>query len=209
MSVTAADLRQREGKPAYIEFETVSVELPTKSLEEGRYVAMDQDMVTVRQIGSNDSVKFVVADWLRQNKIEVVQGRLDPRHADLYEESYKRWKAGQDLPVTGTPIKTWPVVSPAQVATLLNIHVRTVEDLATLNDEGLKRLGMGAISLKQKAEAWLAQAQDKGPLTMKLAQLEQENALLKSNLEAMHASIEELKRQQPEKPSRKAKAAEE
>jgi hypothetical protein len=201
------DLKQREGKPAYVEFETVSMELPAESLAQGRYVAKDVDMVTVRQIGSNDSVKFVVEDWFAQNKVEVVQGRLSPQHDELYRESYRRWKAGQEMPVQGTPIKTWPVLSPAQVASLLKIHVRTVEELATLNDEGLKRLGMGGIALKQKAEAWLAQAQDKGPLTMQMTQLQQENELLKANLASLQATVAELKRNEA-KPARKGKAAE-
>jgi hypothetical protein len=207
MSVTAADLRQREGKPAYIEFETVPVELTRRSQEEGRYVAEDVDFVTVRQIGSNDSVKFIVKDWLDQNKIEVMQGRLSPQHDELYRESYRRWKAGQEMPVQGTPIKSWPVISPAQVNSCLAIHVRTVEELATLNDEGLKRLGMGGIALKQKAEAWLAQAQDKGPLTMEMAKLKQENDLLKANLESLQATVAELKRDEA-KPARKAKNTE-
>ncbi len=191
-----SDLGKKDGKPAYIEFMTASKHLPKRSQEEGRYVAIDEDRVTVRQIGSNDSVVFRVADWLAQNKVDVSQGRLNPAHAEFYERAYQRWKEGQEIPVQGTPIKTWPVLSPAQVASLLAIHVRTVEDLSTLNDEGLRRVGMGAIDLKQKAQAWLSQAQDKGPLTMEVTALRRENEALKLSLDSLHEKMTALQQAQ-------------
>jgi len=191
------DLNTKDGKPAYVEFSTAAKHLPKQSQEQGRYVAIDEDRVTVRQIGSNDSVVFKVETWLAQNKVDVAQGRLNPAHASRYEEAYTRWKQGQELPVQGTPIKTWPVISPAQVTSLLAIHVRTVEDLASLNDEGLRRLGMGAIDLKQKAQAWLAQAQDKGPLTMEVAALKKENEALKLSLDSLNERLNALQKQAP------------
>lgn len=195
VAMMTPELTAKDGKPAYIEFFTTAKHLPKQSEREGRYVAIDEDRVTVRQIGSNDSVVFKVETWLQQNKMDVSQGRLNPMHAAHYEQSYKMWKAGQELPVTGTPIKTWPVLSPSQVGALLAIHVRTVEDLATLNDEGLKRVGMGAIDLKRKAQAWLAQAQDKGPLTMEVSNLKKENETLKASLESLHQRLNDMQKQ--------------
>lgn len=191
------ELRTKDGKPAYIEFSTVSKQLTKQSEREGRYVAIDEDRVTVRQIGSNDSTIFKVDTWLAQNDLDVKQGRLNPSFAQHYKEAYKLWKAGQELPVQGTPIKTWPILSPSQVGALLAIHVRTVEDLAGLNDEGLRRVGMGAIDLKQKAQAWLSQAQDKGPLTMEVAALKKENETLKLSLDSLHEKLNALQKQAP------------
>ena len=198
VAMMSPELTAKDGKPAYIEFFTTAKHLPKQSEREGRYVAIDEDRVTVRQIGSNDSVVFKVETWLQQNKMDVSQGRLSPLHASHYEQSYKMWKAGQELPVTGTPIKTWPVLSPSQVGALLSIHVRTVEDLATLNDEGLKRVGMGAIDLKQKAQAWLAQAQDKGPLTMEVSNLKKENETLKASLDDLHRRLNDMQKRDPD-----------
>lgn len=192
-----SEVRAKDGKPAYIEFSTVSKQLTKQSEREGRYVAIDEDRVTVRQIGSNDSVVFKVETWLSQNRVDVQQGRLNPQFEQLYKDSYKRWKEGQELPVQGTPIKTWPVLSPSQVGALIAINVRTVEDLSTLNDEGLRRVGMGAIDLKQKAQAWLAQAQDKGPLTMKMAALEKENESLLATVNSLVEKVAALQQQTP------------
>ena len=201
MSTGLMDLTSKDGKPAYIEFSTVPKVLTKQSEKEGRYIAIDEDRVTVRQIGSNDSTIFKVDTWLAQNRIDMQQGRLSPMHKDYYEDAYKRWKAGQEIPVQGTPIKTWPVLSPSQVGALIAVHVRTVEDLSTLNDEGLRRIGMGAIDLKQKAQAWLAQAQDKGPLTMEMANLKKENALLKASLDSVMEQVKALQHQPAAAPS--------
>lgn len=191
-SAVASDLMTRAGKPAFITFHTVPRHLPAQSQREGRYIARDVDMVTVRQIGATDSVVFEVDGWLAQNKIEVSNGRLPKEHADLYATSYERWKSGQELPLEGTPIKTWPVISPAQVEALVRVGLRTVEDLASLNDEGLRKIGMGAVELRQKAKAWMAAAQDKGKLTQDMTALQRTNEQLHNTVASLTAKMEAL-----------------
>ena len=191
-TAVASDLMTRAGKPAFITFHTVPRHLPAQSQREGRYIARDVDMVTVRQIGATDSVVFEVDGWLAQNKIEVSNGRLPKDHADLYATSYERWKSGQELPLEGTPIKTWPVISPAQVEALVRVGLRTVEDLASLNDEGLRKIGMGAVELRQKAKAWMAAAQDKGKLTQDMTALQRTNEQLHNTVATLTAKMEAL-----------------
>jgi hypothetical protein len=191
-TAVASDLMTRAGKPAFITFHTVPRHLPAQSQREGRYIARDVDMVTVRQIGATDSVVFEVDGWLAQNKIEVSNGRLPKDHADLYATSYERWKSGQELPLEGTPIKTWPVISPAQVEALVRVGLRTVEDLASLNDEGLRKIGMGAVELRQKAKAWMAAAQDKGKLTQDMTALQRTNEQLHNTVASLTAKMEAL-----------------
>jgi len=191
-SAVASDLMTRAGKPAFITFHTVPRHLPVQSQKEGRYIARDVDMVTVRQIGATDSVVFEVDGWLAQNKIEVSNGRLPKEHADLYATSYERWKSGQEIPLEGTPIKTWPVISPAQVEALVRVGLRTVEDLASLNDEGLRKIGMGAVELRQKAKAWMAAAQDKGKLTQDMTALQRTNEQLHNTVATLTAKMEAL-----------------
>ncbi len=188
----ASDLSKQAGKPAYIEFSTIAKHLPKRSEEEGRYVAVDVDMVTVRQIGAADSCVFEVKTWLQQLKQDVQSERLPREHADYYAKAYQHWKAGQEIPLEGTPIKGWPVISPAQTALLVSIGIRTVEDLAAINDEVRVRIGMGAIMLKNKAQAWLSQAQDKGPLTIQMAHVQAENEVLKLNLAKLTEQVEAL-----------------
>jgi hypothetical protein len=189
----ASDLAKQSGKPAYIEFSTVAKQLKKRSEEEGRYVAIDIDMVTVRQIGGTDSSMFEVESWLKQNRVDVTGGRLPEEHADYYAKAYARWKSGQEIPLEGTPIKSWPVISPSQVKLLLDIGIRTVEDLAGINDEVKARIGMGAGTLKNKAMSWIAQSQDKGTITMQMSSLQQENETLRLNLASLTEQVEALR----------------
>ena len=197
----ASDLTERHGRPAYVQFHTVAKHLPSESERLGRYVARDVDMVTVRQIGATDSVVFKVEQWLEQNRLDVLSGRLSVEHAEKYKESYRRWKAGQEMPLEGTPIKSWPVISPAQVEVLIRFGIRTVEDLANLNDEGRMKVGMGAVEMKNKAVAWIAASQDKGKVTQEIAALQRTNeqlhntvASLTEKLEAMQQEIKAAKK---------------
>ena len=197
----AGELSTKNGKPAFVSFQTIAKEQKKESEEAGRYVAKDVDMVTVRQLGATDSVVFKVEQWLAQNKLDVQAGRLDASHANAYEESYKRWKAGQEMPVHGTPIKSWPVISPAQVEILLRVGIRTVEDLSDLNDEGLRKIGMGAVELKNKAKNWMAASLDKGKITQDMTALQRTNeqllntvTTLTAKLEAMQAEMKDAKK---------------
>jgi hypothetical protein len=187
-----SELTGREGKPAFIKFFTLAKELTARSEKEGRFIAIDVDMVEVRQLGATDSVKFEVRQWLAQNNQDVKAGRLSAEHADYHQRAYDRWKAGQEMPVEGTPIKGWAVISPAQTEILLHVGIRTVEDLSAVNAEVVARIGMGGVMLKRKAQTWLAQAQDRGPLTMQMTALQQENELLKLNLETLTRQVDAL-----------------
>jgi cell division protein FtsB len=72
------------------------------------------------------------------------------------------------------------------------VGLRTVEDLASLNDEGLRKIGMGAVELRQKAKAWMAAAQDKGKLTQDMTALQRTNEQLHNTVASLTAKMEAL-----------------
>ena len=100
----------------------------------------------------------------------------------------------------GTPILGWDVISPAQQKMLIAINCLTVEDLAQINDEGMKRVGMGGLELRNKAKNWLASVKDHGGLTIQMSALEQENAQLKASVDGLKAQVEALKGMIPQQP---------
>jgi len=198
----ASDLMAKTGDIAYVRFYTESKHLPKRSEEEGRYVAIDVDMVEVIQKGARDGVKFEVSRWLRQNLAEVAGQRLPREHEQRYKQMYDLWKNGQEMPLEGTPIKGWAVIPPSQQEAIIHAGIRTVDDLAKMNGEAMQRIGMGAVMLKNKAQAWMAQAQDKGPLTLEMAKLKADNDLLKLNMQKLQEQLQAL---QNEKPKRQAR----
>jgi hypothetical protein len=188
------DLVERKERPAFVRFEKRPMEDRAASEREGRYVAKDVDFALVTAPYSRDVFEQEAKEWLAQMRRESENGRLPTSWYERYVEMYERWKKNEDMPVEGTPIKSWPVISPAQVKNLTSLNILTVEDLAAANDEGLRRIGMGAVDLRNKARAWLKQAQDKGPLTIENANLKAENSALKANVEGLQATVQELTR---------------
>jgi len=179
---------ERTDRPAYVRFERVAKENKALSLQEGKFVATDVDYALITPPYSKDVIRQKVASWFDNLEQDVRNDRIPEAMGELYRDAYRSWQNGQEIPPNGSPIRGWGVLSPAQQENLLRINILTVEDLAGVNDEGLRRVGMGAQELKQKAVAWLRTLHDRGPLT-------QENAALKSANDNLLMMIETLTEQ--------------
>lgn len=195
--MSVGGVEQREERPGTITFRLVPVEDKQASLKAGHYVANDVEYVDCRIPFSVDSVTMKVPFFFSEKEREVREGRFRAEWLEAYRKIYAAWKKGLELPPDGTPIRGWPVISPAQQQNLIAINVLTVEDLAGINDEGMSRLRMGGLDLKNKAKAWLAQRNDKAPLTMEIASLKQDNENMRADLKVALAKIEQLSRLVP------------
>lgn len=157
-------------QPPHIRWETRSIE-KRKLVEEGggRYF-IDVDFAVVTPIGSRDSVEKEVQPWFTQLEFECNQmpPRFDREWLDKIRASYERWKKGEELPIEGTSIKNWPVATPAEVKRMQQAGIRTVEDLCTANQETLDRIGMGGVSLKNRAVEWTQGKLGLGPIVEKV-----------------------------------------
>ena len=182
----------REDKPSYVKFERRAVEDKKASEEAGHYVAKDVDYVGITPSGGSDIWWSKVSAWWPLLDQQLRDNRVKREWVDGYKKAYEMWKNGQELPLVGTPIRGWGVISPALQETLIRMSVMTVEDLVALNDEGVKRIGMGGHELKVKARAWVAQLNDKGPLTQQMAAISTENGILKSSIESLQKQVENL-----------------
>lgn len=181
-----------EERPPYVQFETRAVEDRNASIEAGHYVAKDVDFALITPQGSKDVVERIVSEWFEKLVQDVKEDRFPADWLRAYRAYYKEWKEGREIPLDGTPIRNWSLLSPAQVKMLLDINVRTVEDLAGANEETLGRIGMGGHDLKAKAKAWLDSAQDKGKLAQRIAALEAENNDLKNTNAELASTNKEL-----------------
>lgn len=76
-----------------------------------------------------------------------------------FPRQWAAFQAGQSQDIKGTPLDLLFPESPAIVENLKAVQVRTVEQLAELPDTGLQNVGMGARLWKDKAAAYLAQAE--------------------------------------------------
>ena len=194
-------MEAKQDRPPFVNFEVRAEEDRTASIEQGHYVAVDVDYALITPAGSRDCVERKVSEWFTYLEEQVKGGRFPQAWLEGFKHKYKHWKETQELPVDGTPIKTWNALSPAQCKMLLDLNVRTVEDLAAGNEELISRMGMGGRQLRERAAAWLATAKDVGRSSEQLAaavrraedaearikQLEEAVALLKAQIPAQRA----------------------
>lgn len=195
--MSVGDLVVREERPPYVRFERQVVEDKAASLAAGHYVGKDVDFVMVTPAGSKDEMVSKVDRWFETTERNVRDGRMNPKWLELWKEGYSRWKNGQEMPLNGTAIRGWGLISPAMQETLIRMHCMTIEDLAAINDEGMRRIGMGALDLKNKAKNWLQAMKDHGPIASQMTALEQENKILKSQIETLGAQVQSLRTAQP------------
>ena len=186
------EMRELKERPAQIEFSRRAVEDQAASRVEGRYVTKDVDFVTVFIPYSRDTNVFTVQQWIMNLEQYSREGRIPADWVVNYKKLYEAWKNGQELPMEGTPIKGWGVLSPAQQENLIHYRILTVEDAAGMGEDIMRKVGMGATEIRNKAKTWLAQLNERGPLTQKMSALERENELLKGTIASLEAKIDKL-----------------
>lgn len=182
-------LLQNEERPPFIEFETRAEEDRNASLEAGRKVYRDVHYVIVRIRGSQNTTEKPAEDWFTQCKQKVENGKMDPRWLDGFHYMYEQWKKGEEVAAEGTHIKNWPAITPAEAKNLQAAHVVTIEDAAAMNEETMKRVGIGARRIKQLAEDYLS---GESKVAMELDALRAENENLKSSLETLQEQLAEV-----------------
>lgn len=199
-------LEIQKERPAYVTFELKAVEDREASIKAGHYVAKEVPFVYITPPGSKDRVERNALEWLEQMAEQVKQERLPREFFNHYKQAYEDWKTSGEIPVNGTPVKTCPLFSVSQVDALLKANIRTVEDLASANEESIGRLGMGGRALKQQATDWLAAASGTGKTASELTALKQQNkelsernAALETQLAALAAKVDAIENSKPTK----------
>jgi len=95
---------------------------------------------------------------------------------------YDRWKAGQEIPETGTPVGAWPGLTPDQVRAFKSAGIKTVEDIAIMTDRMKSSVKLpGLERLKAEAKMFL-EAKDQRGVEIRLQQQHDEIEALKAML---------------------------
>lgn len=178
----------------YVEFELRPVEDRDATIRAGHMVYRDVEFAVITPAGGKLTV----------------DKECTPEVIARFKPQYDAWKAGLDEPVAGTHVRNWPSVTPAEVKTLLEANVRTVEDAAAMSEQTIQRLGMGGRKLKDKAVAWLKSASDTGKVAEQLAAmavrletLEREAKDKDQTIATLSAQVDVLQGQ-PAQPRRRA-----
>ena len=166
--------------PAIPQFFTEAVKLEWKSRQEGRPIFEDRDFV-----------RIIIPGDRRSMAVEPV----GDAHKERWPREYEAFRAGREAPLEGTPLSEWPVslMGPARVQELAYFNLRTVEQLAAVNDAQLQNLGMGSRELRERARTWLEVAEKgAGPIERLISrneELARETERLTRELKAANAEL--------------------
>lgn len=139
--------------------------------------------VEILQAGDTKAapIRRVTPEWIEANP--------------QFQAAYDAFTRGQQVSATGTPLEDWTGMGKAQVAQAKALNIFTVEQLADLNDHGLRNLGMGARELQAKARLFLERRADEKAGERAVAEnvrLNEELAARDSTIAALSARLEAL-----------------
>ena len=121
----------------------------------------------------------------------------------VIKPSYERWKANQESPIEGTPLAAWPGATPQLVKALTPANIRSVEDLAQMEDSAISKLAIQNLRrLRQDARAFLEAQKSTAQVSGEVVKLRNENEALKARVDELIKAVEALADDEPEKPRR-------
>jgi hypothetical protein len=118
---------------------------------------------------------------------------------------YEAWKKGQELPAVGTPLGIWPGVNQAQASALKTFGIRTVEEVASMEEGVMNRVPLpGMRSLRENAKRFL-EARDSTRVEEELAKRDAKIEVLTAQLENLAIQFSEQQEPARRKPGRPPK----
>lgn len=158
----------------------------TASLEAGRAIFDDMECVEIIHPADKMTRKVFPAH-------EVITVAEDPNTGELvettyamkYRAQYMAFKNGEAQTLHGTPLSELPFLSEGKRRELKALSIYTAEQLAALDGQPLKNLGIGGRDLKNQAQAFIELATGNNDF----ASISAENASLKSRIEAMETML--------------------
>lgn len=157
---------KKAGRPIYDEVEVCELRFPANRKTIGVYPAHEPFKYAENDYGFKEPVTYAME----------------------YSAQYKQFKDGHAQTMTGTPIEELSFLTASKRLELKALNIYTAEQLAALDGQPLKQLGMSGRSLKDQASAYLEAAQGSADVT----RLAAENAELREMMKRMQAQIANL-----------------
>jgi hypothetical protein len=112
----------------------------------------------------------------------------------ILQPYYDKWKKGQEMPVNGTPLGAWPHATQDMIAALVRYNIKTVEDIAELEDQAIARVSFpGFRRHVELARAFLKNKNDRDGLVHELTQKDQVIGVLQTEVEDQAKEIAQMK----------------
>lgn len=192
-------ISNKSGRP-HIRFETRSEEDREATISAGMKKYKDVDWVFVTPQGAKDAVEDKAVDWLNKIKQKAQTGFYDIEWIDTFHKMYEMYKQGKEMPIDGTPLRMLPhLFTPAEIQNCANVNIQTLEQLASMNEEAISRLGMGGREWKSRAQEAISLSAGKGD-SIKISALQTENDDLKTRVSDLENVIRDMQSQLKRQP---------
>ena len=126
-------------KALMVKFFYKNVENKMESQAQGRPVFKEKTYIEIRIAGQRDAQ--ACRPVTHSDKMRF------PAHFEAFEKR-------MEPPTEGMPLAEWPQISRSQAEELSFLHIKTVEQLATVKDGNMQNF-MGGYALREKAQKWL------------------------------------------------------
>lgn len=166
-----------------VRFHTEAVKDELASAERGRPIFKDEERV---------QISFPGNPWFKP------VFPISQKHKDDWPDEYKSFKEGLEPSLVGTPLEEWPILTTARVLEMKALGFFTVENVAEASDVNLQRIGMGYFGLRDRAKAFLddaenialneRQAAENEKLTLELSNQTRQIAELRSLVDRLHGA---------------------
>src|SRR3954471_20071919 len=139
-------------KLPYVRFSSQAEEIKD---EEGHISFKNKYFAEVTSAGGKDTLVKDAVEWLAQlRQKSITRGHFDGAAEeyqiwhDHFGKKFEQFKAGEEMTVTGTPLRALLAFTKAEIAQCESVHIYSLEDLSSCNEEAMRHIGIGGRALK-------------------------------------------------------------
>lgn len=160
-----------------------------ESQEKGRPIYAPQVLFCVRHPGERDETVVEATDF----------------HKDTHPRQWAAFEQGRQADAEGTPLAVIFPAEPFIVNHLRSLNVFTVEMLAGLTAEGLRRIGMGAQEYQARAQKFMDASDRSAPVRAMEEQLRQRDDEIQALKDQVALLVENMKKAAEDAPRRRGR----
>ena len=155
-------------KNLMVRFFYKNVQNKMESQKQGRPIFKEKTYIEIRIAGQRDA-----------------QACRPVTHSDMqrFPKHFEAFTDRMEPPTEGIPLLEWPLITRSQAEELSFLHIKTVEQLATVKDGNMQNF-MGGYALREKAVKWL-EVNDKESVDREKEDMRETIALMQEQITAL------------------------
>ena len=113
---------------------------------------------------------------------------------EMIERAYTAWKAGNEIPIDGTPLAAWSGINAGQANVFRAMGINSVDQIASMPDSIMGRIQLPGVRDIQKMARAFLESSDRTTTANRLTEMEAQNAAMAEQLAAAMQLLEENSR---------------